>query len=201
MSLPIRERVPTRLDEISKDDEALRKRLKNFERIPDDELESVAIGTFIKFLRFKDGEWKFRSGGLLYFNGFPEYFCVKFRYSNGRWKPHNIAITKDIIFFRSKRSEYTDAEIKNLLDSLKRGYLKLIRSEDLKKLTLVYNKVQKHNGIDKIPPLLHTTDLLDESDEDIDDRNNAFITLVTKSESDEGEDSNNEEEEDSCDDT
>lgn len=168
MSQP-RDRAPTRLDEISKDDREINKRLKNFDRISKEELPDVEIGTFIRYIRYKDKQWKFRTGGILSFNGYPEYFCIKFRMKNGIWKPHNVNITDDVIFYRKKKVDYDEKEIKSLLQALQTGYLKLIRSQDLKKLTDVYDRVQKHNGKDKIPMLFHTTDLDQESESEEDD--------------------------------
>lgn len=183
------QRVPTRLDEISKDEEEIQRRLKNFERIPNDELSNITIGTFLKFLRYKNGQWKYRSGGIVSFNGYPEYFCIKFRMKNGQWKPHNVNLTKEVIFFRQKKSEYSDFEIKTLIQSIQSGYLRLVRSDDLKKMTSVYNKVQKVNGVQKIPKLLHTDDLFDnsDSDEDCEDfrsRGETIVQLITDDDDD-----------------
>ncbi len=183
MSRP-RSRAPTRLDEISKDDEEITKRLKNFDKISKEELSDIEIGTFIRYIRYKDKEWKFRTGGILSFNGYPEYFCIKFRMKNGIWKPHNINITEDVIFFKKKKVDYDEKEVKILLQALQTGYLKLVRSEDLKKLTDVYDKVQKHNGTEKIPKLLHTNDLDEESESeehDTRDRVNTVVSLLMQS--------------------
>lgn len=166
------QRVDTRLDEISRSDEELRKHLKNFERIPDDELCNVTIGTFLKYLRYTEGVWKLRTGGIVKFNGYPQYFCISFRYSNGKWKPHNINLSKDVIFFRAKKLEYDEKEIKILLDSLKCGMLRLIKSEDLQKLTTIYNAVREKNKTNDSMPKLSFMDYdiqISDSGDDSDD--------------------------------
>jgi len=106
---------------------------------------------------------------------------------NGIWKPHNINITDDVIFFQKKKLDYNEKDVRTLLKALQTGYLKLVRSEDLKKLTDVYDRVQKHNGIDKVPKLLHTDDLdyESESEDDQDEPRDSITTFVSLLQSDE----------------
>ena len=96
--------------------------LLDYERV--DKLDSVPIGTHIRYFENKDGELKFRVGGLLKIKGLPDYVIL----NNGTvgW---SVQVKKCIFFKRitldSVRNEYKQIILQKdvELDKL-RSYIK-----------------------------------------------------------------------------
>jgi hypothetical protein len=106
--------------------------LLDYEKVDADKLDSVLIGTHIRYFENKDGELKFRVGGVLKFKGLPDYIVL----NNGKvgWSVQ----VKKCIFFKkitlaSVREEYNQIIISKDIELEKlRTYIKTLEKEILK---------------------------------------------------------------------
>lgn len=103
--------------------------LLDYEKV--DDLDSVKIGTHIRYFENKDGELKFRVGGILKVKGLPNYIIL----NNGKvgWSVQ----VKSCIFFRKLliedvRNEYKQIIINKDIELEKlRSYIKIKEKEIL----------------------------------------------------------------------
>lgn len=81
--------------------------LLDYEKV--DDLDSIPIGTHIRYFENKDGELKFRVGGILKFKGLPDYVVL----NNGKvgWSVQ----VKKCIFFKKITLESVHNEYKQIL--------------------------------------------------------------------------------------
>lgn len=118
--------------DILKPDE-IRERLKNFERVADEDLKSIAPHTKIQYFDISDGSCRYRPGGSLLYNHAPKYIVL----TNGG-KSWSIQLDSVIIF---KEKDY---------DKLKKEYEILISKKDKEISTYkLYVKKQKE-AIDEL---------------------------------------------------
>jgi hypothetical protein len=105
--------------------------LLDYEKVDVDKLDKILIGTHIRYFENKDGELKFRVGGILKVKGLPDYIIL----NNGKvgWSVQ----VKKCIFFKKISIESVRNEYKQLLidkdielDKL-RSYIKIKEKEIL----------------------------------------------------------------------
>jgi len=122
----------------------VRQLLYDYEEIKNiKELEKIDPGTHLRYFEDKDGEMKFRTGGILTINtGFPEYLVL----SNGKisW---SVQIKKCIFFKRLTIKELRDEYEKELikLQAENKGLQSMLKSISAEKeeLGIKYNKLIK----------------------------------------------------------
>jgi hypothetical protein len=122
----------------------VRQLLYDYEEIKNiKELEKIELGTHIRYFEDKDGEMKFRTGGILTVNtGFPDYLIL----SNGKisW---SVQIKKCIFFKRLTIKELRDEYEKELikLQAENKGLQSMLQSISAEKeaLGIKYNKLIK----------------------------------------------------------
>lgn len=122
----------------------VRQLLYDYEEIKNiKELEKVEPGTHLRYFEDKDGEMKFRTGGILTVNtGFPDYLIL----SNGKisW---SVQIKKCIFFKRLTIKELRDEYEKELikLQAENKGLQSMLKSISAEKeeLGIKYNKLIK----------------------------------------------------------
>jgi hypothetical protein len=83
--------------------------LLDYEKVDVDKLDKILIGTHIRYFENKDGELKFRVGGVLKVKGLPEYIIL----NNGKvgWSVQ----VRNCIFFKKISIESVRNEYKQLL--------------------------------------------------------------------------------------
>lgn len=83
--------------------------LLDYEKVENDNLDEILIGTHIRYFEHKDGELKFRVGGVLKFKGLPDYIVL----NNGKvgWSVQ----IKNCIFFKKITLESVRNEFKQVL--------------------------------------------------------------------------------------
>jgi len=122
----------------------VRQLLYDYEEIKNiKELEKIDPGTHLRYFEDKDGEMKFRTGGILTINtGFPEYLVL----SNGKisW---SVQIKKCIFFKRLTIKELRDEYEKELikLQAENKGLQSMLQSisSEKEELGIKYNKLIK----------------------------------------------------------
>jgi len=122
----------------------VRQLLYDYEEIKNiKELEKIEPGTHLRYFEDKDGEMKFRTGGILTVNtGFPDYLIL----SNGKisW---SVQIKKCIFFKRLTIKELRDEYEKELikLQAENKGLQSMLKSISAEKeeLGIKYNKLIK----------------------------------------------------------
>ncbi len=132
--------IITYTEKLSKSD--VRQLLYDYEEIKDiEDLQKIEPGTHIRYFEDKDGEMKFRTGGIMTVNQYPTYIVL----ANGKisW---SVQIGQCIFFRRitikEVRDEYEkelirlDAEnkgLRTLLGDISKKYNKLLEKEDKNK--------------------------------------------------------------------
>ena len=105
--------------------ESLIKKLQNCIEIHQDNYEDLERGVWIKYIT---SENKYRSGGILILNKYPEYLVLKNPYSNKTWC---VNLIKNTIFVSNKNSNIQEMIEKNNLYKLyKQGYIKILDEPD-----------------------------------------------------------------------
>mgnify|MGYP001305032274 CR=1 FL=1 len=102
----------TQQDVISNDPELMREKLKGFIMIYPQHYKEINCGCWIKYITEDN---KYRSGGVLKYNGAPEYFILRSPYNNKTW---SVSLDKKTIYLRSKQTGFDKMIEKNNLYKL-----------------------------------------------------------------------------------
>jgi hypothetical protein len=83
----------------------IRERMKDYEKVPYDQIPYLQPGCRLRYFEIIENQYKFRSGGTLIVNGYPDYLLV----SSGR-KNWSVQLNANILFkeidFNEIRKEY-----------------------------------------------------------------------------------------------
>jgi len=102
----------TAQDIISKNPEAISKKLEGFVQIHPENHGDIECGVWIKYITQDN---KYRSGGLLKINKAPDYFILKSPYNNISW---SVGLDRNIIFMRGQDTKLSKMVEKNNLYKL-----------------------------------------------------------------------------------
>lgn len=112
-------------DMISKDMEMFKDKLDGFIQIHSDNYEDIDTGIWLKYITSDN---KYRSGGILINNKFPQYFVLKNPYNNLSWcadLTKNIFFMKNISILKEKMIEKN-----NLYELYKAGLVKILEEPE-----------------------------------------------------------------------
>jgi hypothetical protein len=104
----------------------IKNRLKNFVKVPTDDVDSIPLQTKIQYLDTSDGTSKYRPGGILQYNGGPNYIVLTNINGDRKWSVqlHSATIFREMdldeikreydeqIFVRDKQMDKYRAHIK-----------------------------------------------------------------------------------------
>ncbi len=112
-------------DQINEDKDKVIAALKDFVRIPYEYCEHLVLGARIKYI---SDEGKFRTGGILIKNGFPDYIVCLNGYKKLTW---SVNLRKNNIFMEDLRvKQKIKKEKDNLYKLYEAGLLKIKNNND-----------------------------------------------------------------------
>ena len=105
--------------------ESLIKKLQNCIEIHQDNYEDLERGVWIKYIT---SENKYRSGGILILNKYPEYLVLKNPYKKISWC---VDLSKNYIFMEDiKKKKEEKIEKDNLYKLYQEGFVKILEEPD-----------------------------------------------------------------------
>ena len=106
-------------DVISRNTQLIKEKLQGCQQMSHQETENIPVGAWIKYLSY---EGKYRSGGVVVANGFPEYLMCKNPSLNRSW---SVNLRNNVIFL-SKKTDLDKAskEVQREKDALYKLYQK-----------------------------------------------------------------------------
>jgi hypothetical protein len=116
----------TKQDIISNDVELFKQKLEGYIEIHPNNYEDIDTGLWVKYINKESG--KYRCGGILKYNKYPDYFVLSSPYNNLTWSVNlnkNIFFIKDISIFREKMIEKN-----NLYKLYEAGLVKILESPE-----------------------------------------------------------------------
>jgi hypothetical protein len=128
----------SRQDKISEDSKEFLKRFEGYSEIKHEEYSLIPEGTWIRYMKYEPGTkfgFKYRSGGLLARNSYPDYWVLK--PLGGRGKNWSVPLKSKNRYFKKDRKE--EKKIKDKKDKLYHaindGKYVLLSIDDYKRLT------------------------------------------------------------------
>lgn len=121
-------------DEISKDPAKIKERLKNYDSIDRDDYKYVQPGTFIRYLKkISNNRVKYCHGGMMVINGYPAYWILKNKLSDGKVRMWSVQLQGDNIYYRKKIPDIPEKSIQEICKMVLSGEYRLIKAVDLLK--------------------------------------------------------------------
>ena len=160
----------TKQDKISNNLEQIKKKLDGYEEIPDESLILIPTGIWIKYI---SDENKYRHGGMLIKNSYPQYFVLKNPTLNKTWcvdlKKNTIYVNSSVI---EKEDDVTESDSESDTESNSEIYDDSTLDETITydysdNVNVTKSKKQIKNKIEDLESVLSDYDTNEQREKDI----------------------------------